>query len=133
MNTLWLLPVLGIITFRPGTVPEDEEEGGRAGGEMINNQLFQVTGRAGQGRAAGITSFSAPTSCRVLLRGPGAGWVVGGHGSHIGTTSLLFDTSAGHPVWRVVGVTGGQHDTGLHCTGTLFFLYFQKPDIDFSV
>ena len=31
--------------------------------------------------------------------------------------------------------TGGQHDTGLHWdTGTLgFFLYFQKPDIDFSV
>ena len=53
---------------------------------------------------------------------------MGGHGSHIGTTSLLFDTSAGHPVWRELrAATGGQHGTGLDWTGlewdTIFFSF----------
>ena len=71
-------------------------------------------------------------SCSVT-EGRGAGWVVGGHGSHIGTTSLLFDTSAGHPVWReweweLHGYRGTTRDpTGLdYYTGywdNIFFIF----------
>ena len=99
-----------------------EESWGRD--EMINNQLLEVTVRAGQGCWNYILLSSNVLSCSVE-KGRGAGWVVGGHGSHIGTTSLLFDTSAGHPVWReLLSATGGQHHTGLYWArlGHNFFL-----------
>ena len=114
------------MTFRAGTVPEDEEEGGRAWGEMINNQLLEVTRRAGW--LAGITSFSAPTSCRVLLRRAGglAGWWVDmDHilGQLLCYLTLPQDIPCGGSYSRLQGDNITLDCTGLGWAGTQLFFF----------